>query len=201
MPSTLAHPTGNLSIELGPDQPGWLDAVLGDFDAFLADHASCEKKASGMALNMASHYPDRPRLLRAMMDLAVEELGHYREVVRLILNRGSAPLPDTRDAYVNALNGLIRKGREPYLVDRLLVAALIEARGAQRFAQIAEAHTDTELRRFYRAIAASEMRHWMLFTELAEHYFPDWPLADRLQELSASESAILRAQPARPALH
>ena len=40
----------------------WLDTVLADFDAFLADHASCEKKASGMAMSMIAHYPDKPRL-------------------------------------------------------------------------------------------------------------------------------------------
>ena len=56
-------------MELEPTAGGWLDTVLRDFDSFLKDHASCEKKASGMALNIASHYPDKPELLNAMADL------------------------------------------------------------------------------------------------------------------------------------
>ena len=81
----------------------WLTAVLSDFDAFLQDHASAEKKASGMALNIASHYPDQPTILRAMCELAVEELTHYREVVKLLINRGLQPGPDRRDTYVLSL--------------------------------------------------------------------------------------------------
>ena len=65
----------------------WLETVLADFDGFLMDHASAEKKASGMAMSMISHYPDQPSIVRAMVELAVEELNHYREVMRLILER------------------------------------------------------------------------------------------------------------------
>ena len=116
----------------------WIKVVLGRFDDFLKDHASCEKKASGMAMNMASHYPDLPVLLTAMVDLAVEELNHYREVVRLIIARDNQPGPDSKDHYVKELNGLVRKGKEHFLLDRLLVAALIERRGAERFQLISD---------------------------------------------------------------
>ena len=57
-----------------------MTCVLADFDAFLQDHASAEK-ASGMALSIVSHYPDQPTLVQAMVDLAVEELNHYKEVI------------------------------------------------------------------------------------------------------------------------
>ena len=126
-------------LALEPTPPGWLDAVFADFDAFLKDHASCEKKASGMALNIASHYPDRPALVNAMAELAVEELSHYREVVRLLTERGLPPGADSKDAYVGALNALIRRGSDVYLLDRLLQAAVIERRGHERFAMLAAA--------------------------------------------------------------
>ena len=72
--------------QLSPSPEGWVTCVLADFDAFLQDHASAEKKASGMALSMVSHYPDQPALVQAMVDLAVEELNHYKEVMRLLLS-------------------------------------------------------------------------------------------------------------------
>lgn len=181
--------------------PRWLEAVLADFPAFLRDHASCEKKASGMALAMAAHYPDRPVLLAAMADLAAEELGHYREVVRLLVERRLKPAPDVRDPYVNALNAEVRRGSMEYLLDRLLVGAVVECRGAERFALVAESHPDSGLRKFYRAIATSEGRHWRTFLELARHECPDQDVTERLNALLVREADIVGTLPVRAALH
>ena len=181
--------------------PRWLEAVLADFPAFLRDHASCEKKASGMALAMAAHYPDRPVLLAAMADLAAEELGHYREVVRLLVERGLKPAPDVRDPYVNALNAQVRRGSMEYLLDRLLVGAVVECRGAERFGLVADSHPDPGLRKFYRAIAASEGRHWRTFLELARHECPDQDVTERLNALLVREADIVSTLPVRAALH
>ena len=137
----------------------WIKVVLNRFDDFLQDHASCEKKASGMAMSMASHYPDRPVLLSAMVDLAVEELNHYREVVRLIIARDNQPGPDSKDHYVKELNGLVRKGKEHFLLDRLLVAALIERRGAERFQLISNNVQDATIKRFYGSITNLSLIH------------------------------------------
>lgn len=174
---------------------------MGDFDAFLRDHASCEKKASGMAMNMASHYPDQPRLLNAMVDLAVEELNHYREVIRIMLNRGVTPGPDVKDPYINRLNQCVRKGPANFLLDRLLIGAIVERRGAERFALIADALKDEPLKKFYQAIAASEARHWELFYDLALTHCNPAEVATRFAELTLLEADIMQAQPLHAALH
>ncbi len=188
-------------LPLEPTRADWLPCVLANFDAFLADHASCEKKASGMAVNVASHYPDQPRLLAAMADLAVEEMSHFREVIKLLIERGAQPQPDTKDPYINALQKQIRNGTEAYLLDRLLVAAVVEARGHERFSLVAEGVEDPALQKFYRAITASEHRHWQLFVELADHYFTSAEVEARLAELCAAEAEIVRVLPVRAALH
>ena len=46
----------------------WTETVLADFDSFLLDHAMAEKKASGMAISMLSHYPDKVDLVAAMAE-------------------------------------------------------------------------------------------------------------------------------------
>ena len=194
-------------LALEPTPPGWLEAVFGDFDAFLQDHASCEKKASGMALNIASHYPDQPKLIAAMADLAVEELGHYREVIRLLIERGVTPGPDRKDPYVRALNDAIRRGPEHFLLDRLLVAAIIERRGNERFGLIAAGLPEADfpgskqLAAFYRAITASEDRHWQLFLDLAVSHCSEPAIEPRLIELVELERTLMLAQPFEPALH
>ena len=179
----------------------WLDCVMDNFDGFLLDHAAAEKKASGMALSMVSHYPDRPRLVTAMTDLAVEEMVHFREVVKIIQNRGLTLAADAKDPYVNHIRGLIRQGSEVYLLDRLLNAGVIEARGAERFALVAEALDDGELKNFYRAIARSEARHYELFLELAGDYFAEEVIEQRWQVLLDREGEIVADLPVRAALH
>ena len=179
----------------------WIKVVLDRFDDFLKDHASCEKKASGMAMSMASHYPDRPVLLTAMLDLAVEELNHYREVVRLIIARDNQPGPDSKDPYVIELNGLVRKGKEHFLLDRLLVATLIERRGAERFQLISDNVRDATIKSFYGSITNSESRHWKLFINLALEYFEESEVEERLSALAPEENRIIESLSIKPALH
>jgi tRNA-(ms[2]io[6]A)-hydroxylase len=179
----------------------WLDAVLADFDSFLQDHAAAEKKASGMAISMLSHYPDRVELVAAMADLAVEELTHYREVVKWIHRRGLVTSPDRKDPYVLAFRDAIRQGKDAYLLDRLLTASIIEARGAERFALVADGLEDSALRRFYQSIARSEERHYTLFLELAGQYFSPQVIEQRWDELLDIEAGIVAGLPIRAALH
>lgn len=174
---------------------------MADFDSFLLDHAAAEKKASGMAISMLSHYPDRIELVAAMADLAVEELTHYREVVKWIHSRGLVTATDQKDPYVLAFRESIRQGREAYLLDRLLIASIIEARGAERFALVARALEAGPLKKFYQSIARSEERHFELFLELASKYLDPSIIEQRWAELLDIEAGIVAGLPIRAALH
>ena len=145
----------------------WVDAVLEDMDTFLLDHAAAEKKASGMAVSMISHYPDKAELVSAMANLAIEEMSHFREVIKLIYARGGQLGADRKDPYIHQLHALMRKGTDEYFLDRLLLASIIEARGAERFGLIGEHVEDPQLKRFYQAIAASEHKHYTLFSRFS----------------------------------
>ncbi len=184
-----------------PTSQAWLDTVLADFDTFLADHASCEKKASGMAMSMISHYPDRPELITNMLNLAIEELSHFRDVMRLILERDLQPSADQKDEYVNRLHQAMDQGKEAYLLDRLLIASIVEARGAERFGMIAGEVEEPRLKKFYQAITDSEARHYQMFLDLAELYFPAERITPRLEQLLEIEADIIRTLPMKPALH
>lgn len=174
---------------------------MADFDTFLLDHAAAEKKASGMAISMLSHYPDRVELVAAMAELAVEELTHYREVVKWIHRRGLLTAADRKDHYVLALRNAIRTGSEVYLLDRLLTASIIEARGAERFALVAAALPPGALKKFYLSIARSEERHYELFLNLAGKYLDAQVIATRWDELLDIEAGIVAALPIQAALH
>ncbi|MGH1439678.1 MAG: tRNA-(ms[2]io[6]A)-hydroxylase [Cellvibrionaceae bacterium] len=179
----------------------WTSTVIKQFNEFLNDHAQAEKKASGMAMSMLSHYPDKPELVSAMIDLSIEELAHFREVIKLMQSRDLQLGSDEKDPYVNELRKHMRKGSEVYMLDRLLIAAIIEARGCERFGLIATHHPDAELRRFYQLIADSEDKHHLLFIDLAERYFQPSDIETRLNELLDIEAEIVKSLPLRAALH
>ena len=180
---------------------GWLSAVLADFDEFLADHAANERKASSMALSLVAHYPDKPELLNAMIDLALEELNHFKQVVRVMNKRALILLPDRKDPYVNRLRNHMRDGSNKYFLDRLLSASVIEARGAERFALIADNVEDADLRSFYSVLASSEANHHHLFIELANHYFDADEVMARFEEWAEIEQQVLEDLPIHARLH
>jgi tRNA-(ms[2]io[6]A)-hydroxylase len=179
----------------------WVDAVLNDFDLFLNDHAQAEKKASGMAMSMLSHYPDKPELVSAMVELSIEELAHFREVIKIMQARGLQLGKDEKDPYINQIRGHLRKEKQDYMLDRLLTASIIEARGCERFGLIAEHQTDSEMQKFYQLITESEAKHHLLFIDLAKLYFSENVISTRLDELLDIEAQIVESLPIRAALH
>lgn len=190
-----------INISLAPSSDAWLQCVLDNFDEFLIDHAANERKASSMAMSMAAHYPDKANLVRRMVDLALEELTHFREVMRIMEKRGLIMTPDEKDPYVNALRKQIRSGSNAYFLDRLLSAAVIEARGEERFRRLAEALDTAELKAFYATLANSEAGHHRLFLELAAHYFDEQQLRSRLADWITIETSLVRGLIVRSRLH
>lgn len=179
----------------------WVEKVLSNFDSFLLDHAACERKASGMAMSMLAHYPDKPDLVKHMTDLAVEELQHFKMVMRFIELRGLVMPADTKDLYVNELRKLFRRENQAYFMDRLIMAGIIELRGYERFSLVAKHCSDEKLKRFYETIARSEEKHHELFIELANQYFDPVEVQKRVDELLIAEADIVKGLPLRAALH
>jgi tRNA-(ms[2]io[6]A)-hydroxylase len=188
-------------IRLIPSSGDWLACVLANFDEFLLDHASNERKASSMAMSLVAHYPDKPDLVREMVDLALEELTHFKQVIRLMQERGLSMTPDEKDLYVNRMRHHVRGDTEGYFLDRLLSGAVIEARGEERFRQLAGHLKDQKLKVFYFALANAEKGHHRLFLRLALQYFNDELVDKRLAEWIVIEKTVIESIPVRSRLH
>ena len=146
-------------------------------------------------------YPDRTGLVSVMVELAIEELSHYREVIRLIHARGQVLTGDVKDPYVLALRKSMRQGTGEFLLDQLLVGGIIEARGAERFGLLADCLPAGKLQRFYSAIASSERRHHKVFFDLADAYFARADVDARAAQLVRIEAQVCAGLALRPALH
>jgi tRNA-(ms[2]io[6]A)-hydroxylase len=179
----------------------WLDAVLSDFDAFLIDHAACERKASATGMAFVVRYPDRGLLLDPLIAFAREELEHFHRVFRILEQRGLRLGADDKDDYVRGLRAVCRTRGEEHLLDRLLTAGIVEARGCERFSLVAHALPDGELKDFYLDITRSESRHHALFVDLARRMFGDEIVRPRLDRLLDEEAEIVARLPCRAAVH
>ena len=181
--------------------PEWADYILENFDEFLIDHANCERKASALAMSFVVKYADRPQIIPPLIDLAQEELEHFRQIYVLMEKRGLRIMADIKDPYVNALLEGCRSGKEDRFMDRLLVSSLVETRGAERFRLIHQALEDAELKELYRDLWACEAKHGNLFVQLAMQCFPEDEVKTRLADLAQMEAAVVAGLKWRPSLH
>ena len=106
-----------------------------------------------------------------------------------------------KDHYVQQLVEQCRSGREERFLDRLLLASIVECRGAERFKLVYENLGDKQLREFYHHLWASEAKHGNIFVNMALNYFERNSVYIRLEELNKAEAQVLRSLPIRPALH
>ena len=192
-----------LSIDLAVESPqAWVDAVMNDFDRFLQDHADCERKASGMAMSLVAKYPNRTEIIPELIETAVEELEHFQDVYKIMESRG-VQLRDKMDPdpYIKALFKTMGNGIEQRFMDRLLLASIVECRGAERFRLIYEAFEEGELKKFYHRLWASEAKHGNIFVKMALNYFPEKEVYARLDYFVEKEAEIIPTLEIRPALH
>lgn len=155
-----------------PTDPRWVNIVEKNIEDILTDHAYCEQKAASTAISLIVSFPEYPELIEEMIALSREEMGHFKMVHDLILERGQTLGRDRKDEYVLELIKFFPKGgsRTTQLVHRLLYAALIEARSCERFRLLSEDLEDKKLAEFYRKLMISEAGHYTMFLKFARQY-------------------------------
>jgi tRNA-(ms[2]io[6]A)-hydroxylase len=179
----------------------WLAQVDVGLDEVLIDHAHCEKKAAGVAMNLLFSYVDHVALARAMTEIVNEELEHFRLVLDLLDRRGIPFRKLKPSSYGLRLHELVRKEEPGRAVDRLLVAGLIEARSCERFSRLGEHVTDAELRDFYRSLFESEARHHATYVRLACDFLTEQSVRERLHDLAVREAEIIAVGDPFPRMH
>ncbi len=176
----------------------WLEQALARPDLVLLDHAHCERKAAGAALQLMFRYPGDGALAAVLSPIAREELEHFERVVALLERRGLPLRPLPAPAYGARLASAVRRQEQARMLDSFLVAGLIEARSHERLALLAAHSPEPALRVMYSDLLASEARHFGAYWLLAEQRFGRQDTIDRLQALATLEAEALMGVLARP---
>jgi tRNA 2-(methylsulfanyl)-N6-isopentenyladenosine37 hydroxylase len=192
-----------LGLKLETD-PNWVNIVERNIEEILTDHAFCEQKAATNAISLTVVYPDFPELVDAMLSIAKEELTHFEMVHTKIKERGLKLGFERKDEYVNELYKFMRKGykRKIVLIDKLLFAALVEARSCERFRILSESINDQDLRKFYRELMISEANHYTVFLGFARKYGSEVEDVDRRwQEWLDYEAKVIKNYNKKETIH
>ena len=145
----------------------WIEAARQHIPLLLQDHANCEKKAAGTAMNLMFRYSDHTDLQVKLAQLVREEMLHYEQVIAIMRGRNQAWEAVSAGRYAQGMRKHIRTHEPAFLMDVLIVGAFVEARSCERFAAL-EPYVDDELAKFYRYLLKSESRHFEDYLTLAK---------------------------------
>ena len=179
----------------------WLDQVDQHLDQILIDHAHCEKKAAGCAMNLIFAYVENQALCHEMTEIVNEELEHFEMVLDLLRKKGIVFKRIKPSNYGQQLNALVRKQEPQRAVDRLLIAGLIEARSCERFDLLSKHVEDPELAKFYGDLFESEARHHATYVKMATHFAAESEVKQRLRQLAEEEARIINQGDVLPRMH
>ena len=192
---------GTIKWLVSPSSPEWLAQALANPLELLIDHAHCERKAAGVALQLMFRYVEEPGLSEVLSPLVREELEHFEIVLGLIKSRGKSLTLLPAPPYGASLASKIRKEEPLRMLDSFLVAGLIEARSHERMSLLATNSPDKELRDLYAHLLISEAKHFGIYWILAEKRFDRKRIISRLNQLALFESEILSRLHPEPRIH
>lgn len=186
-----------------PTDPRWVNIVEKNIDEILTDHAYCEQKAASTAISLIITFPEHPDLVQEMIALSREEMGHFKMVHDRIVARGKTLGRQRKDEYAIQLLKFFPKGgnRTTQLVNRLLYAALIEARSCERFRLLSEELEDRELADFYHKLMVSEAGHYTMFLKFARKYGQTEEVDKKWHELLEYEAEIMKGLSKKETVH
>jgi len=185
-----------LGLQL-PTDPRWVDLASKQIDEILIDHAYCEQKAASTCISLIQAFPEHQKLVEELSPIVTEEWGHFRMVLRQLTKRGYSLGEQRKDDYVLGLIDYRKKHggrtREDFLLGRLLMSALIEARSCERFKLLWKhfEDRDQELAVFYKDLMVAEANHYKLFIDLAKEYVAEEKVATKWEEWLAYEADLL----------
>lgn len=182
--------------------PRWANIAEENLGEILTDHAWCEQKAATNAIGLITMIPEYTEMVTELLAIAQEELEHFNQVHEIIKKRGGVLGRTRKDDYVNDLFKFIVQGsREDLLIDKMLFAAMIEARSCERFKVLTDSIKDEELKTFYKELMISEANHYTTFIGFARQLGDPEKVNKRWEEWLEYEAQIIQSYGNKETIH
>lgn len=191
-----------LGLKLSTD-PRWANIAETNLEEILTDHAWCEQKAASNAISLIVNNSEKEDLVHELTAIAIEEMQHFQMVINLIRQRGYRLGRERKDDYVNQLVKFAKKdgSRNEAFVDRLLFAAMIEARSCERFRVLSRSIKDKGLAAFYHNLMVSEANHYSVFLGFARKYTENVNVDKRWKEWLEFEGNLILSYGKKEHIH
>ena len=184
-------------------ETSWAEIAKDNLQQILTDHAFLEQKAASNAVSIIINYSEETDLVKEMSNIAIEEMQHFKMVHLLMVKRGMVLGREQKNDYAIRLQKFFNKtkDRTDALIQRLLVAALIEARSCERFKVFSENMEDEELRKFYNNLMISEAGHYTTFLKFAREYQDREIVDKKWNALLAFEAELMKERGSEAKIH
>ena len=181
----------------------WAVIAENNLQQLLTDHAFAEQKAAASAVSLIINYSEETKMVQAMGDIAIEEMEHFKMVHDIMVSRNMVLGMDRKSEYAKHLIKYFPKTKDRIesLVNRLLIAAIIEARSCERFSVLSKNMKDQELAKFFGDLLASEAGHYTLFLGFARKYQDRKIVDEKWDDFLSYEAEYMKNQGKLPLVH
>ena len=201
MKKEISRPKFHIKILSKLTSESWINKALSNPIEILIDHAHCERKAAGVAIQLMFRYPTESNLAEILSPIAREELEHFEKILHFLKDRGYELKALKPPPYGSELSKNIRK-EEPFrMLDSFLIAGLIEARSHERLSLLSLNSKDDSYKKLYESLLESEARHFGIYWKLAQTKFKKDATIKRFEELAKIEEKILSNSCSMPRMH
>ena len=144
MKKSLQRPSFKINYLQSITSEKWINLALSNPFEILIDHAHCERKAAGVAIQLMFRYHSDSNLAEILSPVAREELEHFEKILFFLKSKGYELKSLKPPPYGAELSKNIRKLEPLRMLDSFCVAGLIEARSHERLAILALNSQDKE---------------------------------------------------------
>ena len=201
MENKIERPNFHIQYLSSLSSEKWINLALANPIEILIDHAHCERKAAGVAIQLMFKYPSDQELSQVLSPIAREELEHFEKILYFLKDRGYELKALQPPPYGSELSKNIRREEPNRMLDSFLVAGLIEARSHERLSILSLNFKDPNYKELYNSLLESEARHFGIYWKLALRRFSKKDVFKRLNLLATKETEILSETFSLPRIH
>ncbi len=177
---------------LKPSRKDWVELNAMHLDQFLTEAADCERKASAFAMQFTSKYPKYKKLMSELVGIAIGNLQNFKLFLDHFDKQGIMMLKEIqKNLHSLSLMYECRHKHRERLLDKFIVASLLESRASERYDQLALQLNQRNLQKLLSKVSARKKLHAAKYLEMASRIFKEEEISKRIKFFLKVEYSVL----------